>query len=354
MIAEENAKKIYSELGRRIYVQMRDMNVSAGALAGALGIARQSVYDLFKSEDLSVKKLALISEILNYDFFKDIQSKCCPTDNGLVAKSIDRDFYALAGGEYMPIVTSNFRRKNILEGFLKARTHNKPLVLFYDYYLSEDLIEDPLFTFICDTCKIKKPQKNLQKNLTIENALVRIADNQKVMIFNYSGIAYNNIYDDIQKVIQSENKKAILMIPVINEIRHGINGGVEYHGVADDLFVRWKEDANIALFAPNYWRRRELYCAYLGNGVFDKLANGYIKDDEIERRIVDLVVGERVLNITDVEQYNKNGITTITLEYQPATEDELEIIHNNGVNNNPKLSMWFKIKSGILLDHQYK
>ena len=48
-------------------------NINTSELARKIGKTRQNLYDFYKREDVEVKLLLTISEVLNHDFFDDIK-----------------------------------------------------------------------------------------------------------------------------------------------------------------------------------------------------------------------------------------------------------------------------------------
>jgi len=65
-----NYKKIH--IGKLIQAFVRENSINSAELARKIGKTRQNVYDLYKRDDIEVKLLLTLSEVLNHNFFTDI------------------------------------------------------------------------------------------------------------------------------------------------------------------------------------------------------------------------------------------------------------------------------------------
>jgi hypothetical protein len=57
-------------IGQSIKKIVRESNIKDVVFAKNIGKSRQNVYDLYKRNDVEVKLLHTISQVLNYDFFQ--------------------------------------------------------------------------------------------------------------------------------------------------------------------------------------------------------------------------------------------------------------------------------------------
>jgi len=65
-----NYKKIH--IGKLIQSFVKENNINSADLARKIGRTRQNIYDLYKRDDIEVKLLLTISEVLNHNFLEDI------------------------------------------------------------------------------------------------------------------------------------------------------------------------------------------------------------------------------------------------------------------------------------------
>lgn len=339
-------------IGELIRRHMKQKSMSATALANKINIERQSLYDIFNSTHISTSRLVSFCKVLEHDFFADLSNIYCNTNNQLVDKADDGDGFSLIDKDRLPAVNSPFMRSRIVEKFIK-KGKKKLLVIFYDFFNIEDFSETGPIAAVCDACDLTIEEDAHLLTQSYETPAL-IASDKKVQVYCYNGSAYSRVLQEFTQPDKKDKKKKILMIPVMNELQKGVNGGVEYQGIADDLYAIWRDKASFSLFAFNYGRRRELYRAYLCDGIFDRMSREYMIDDNIERQLVDLVVGEGALDVVNVTPPDNNDTITISLAYPPATKEELDVLKNNGVNDNPKLTMWFNIRQNILIDFEYR
>ena len=59
-------------IGEMIKVTFGESGMSMSEFAGKIHASCPDVYSLFKKDDISLKQLRLISEVLNHDFMKDL------------------------------------------------------------------------------------------------------------------------------------------------------------------------------------------------------------------------------------------------------------------------------------------
>lgn len=65
-----DGKKIH--IGKLVQTFVKENRINSAELARNIGKTRQNVYDLYKRDDVEVKLLLAISEVLNHNFFEDI------------------------------------------------------------------------------------------------------------------------------------------------------------------------------------------------------------------------------------------------------------------------------------------
>jgi DNA-binding XRE family transcriptional regulator len=59
-------------IGKLIQTFVKENHINSAELARNIGKTRQNIYDLYKRDDVEVKLLLAISEVLNHNFFEDI------------------------------------------------------------------------------------------------------------------------------------------------------------------------------------------------------------------------------------------------------------------------------------------
>ncbi|MBR5434812.1 MAG: helix-turn-helix transcriptional regulator [Bacteroidales bacterium] len=62
-------------IGKEIRKVMKQRRITVVEVAAMLNLHRQSVYDMLSRDNIDVKRLALISELLDYDFYNALFGK---------------------------------------------------------------------------------------------------------------------------------------------------------------------------------------------------------------------------------------------------------------------------------------
>jgi hypothetical protein len=65
-------------IGKLIQTFVRENNISSAELARKVGKTRQNIYDLYKRDDVEVKLLLTISDVLKHNFIEDLYPSNTP------------------------------------------------------------------------------------------------------------------------------------------------------------------------------------------------------------------------------------------------------------------------------------
>lgn len=316
-------------IGRQIHAKIYQTDKQPEQVAREIGIQRQSLYDIFNSESIKTSRLMDLCKALNYDFFSDLSTVFNHGRDRVISES-DADFNCtLIRKDELRIFSLNYLFDEVVERYGKAET-DKPLVMFF--------AEDSRDTAEEVAARIVKKDESI-----------------KTMI--YDGNNYSKALEEAKEMMQTSGQRVALIIPVINDLRRGVNGGLVYEDVAEDMFRLWRDEAHaIAVKSGRsaYQRRREYYRAYLGDGLFDRLARQFTINDEIEQQLFELSFGYDFLSPTVLISEDKTGYSRIKLSY-PAPDKALQaLLYDNGVNNSPHLDMWIDIRNNMIIDYQYR
>lgn len=316
-------------IGRQIHAKIYQTDKQPEQVAREIGIQRQSLYDIFNSESIKTSRLMDLCKALNYDFFSDLSTVFNHGRDRVISES-DADFNCtLIRKDELRIFSLNYLFDEVVERYGKAET-DKPLVMFF--------AEDSRDTAEEVAARIVKKDESI-----------------KTMI--YDGNNYSKALEEAKEMMQTSGQRVALIIPVINDLRRGVNGGLVYEDVAEDMFRLWRDEAHaIAVKSGRsaYQRRREYYRAYLGDGLFDRLARQFTINDEIEQQLFELSFGYDFLSPTVLISEDKTGYSRIKLSYPEPNKEERALLFDNGVNNSPHLDMWIDIRNNMIIDYQYR
>lgn len=71
-----------THIGHLIETKIREQNLSITDFAKQINVCREYVYKIFKQDTVEINRLKVISNVLNYDFIKEIKpSKVTPLNN---------------------------------------------------------------------------------------------------------------------------------------------------------------------------------------------------------------------------------------------------------------------------------
>lgn len=317
-------------IGRQIHAKIYQTDKQPEQVAREIGIQRQSLYDIFNSESIKTSRLMDLCKALNYDFFSDLSTVFNHGRDRVISES-DADFNCtLIRKDELRIFSLNYLFDEVVERYLKAVT-DKPLVVFF--------AKQPVGTTADD----------------VAARIVRLGEDIKTIV--YTGNNYCTALNEAKEHMQTTGQRVALIIPVTNDLRRGVNGGLVYEDVAEDLFRLWRDEAHAIAVKRGisaYQCRREYYRAYLGDGLFDRLARQFTINDEIEQQLFELSFGYDFLSPTVLISEDKTGYSRIKLSYPEPNKEERALLFDNGVNNSPHLDMWIDIRNNMIIDYQYR
>lgn len=326
-------------LGQEIRKEVQRRGMSATEFADRLCLARQSVYDVFKKRHCATDQLAAICRILDRDFFKELSEQVCAEDIDDDSATVTEMMSSLMPDDCLHCFRLNHMFGEVVDEYLLA-PRTKPLVVFYT---SND-IED----------KIRK------------GVLLRFECSQ-VETMTYRGTDYSQAFSNAEELMASFGHHVILLIPVENSLKLGINGGLAYEDIAEELFQIWHDRIHFVVVdgkKGDYMRRHEMYQAYRRRGVFDRLVssmnevstrvNAAERDEAIGRVLFDLTHGLDILYPTELKEPDETGLSRIQLQLSGLNKSDYELLRNNGINNDPLLSIWIDVRNGYVVDYQYR
>ncbi|MBD5215536.1 MAG: helix-turn-helix domain-containing protein [Bacteroidales bacterium] len=353
-------------IGEEINKEMRRQGMKPADFARALRRERQTVYDIFKKRHIATDTLADICRILNRDFFKDLSiANFNPLD---IDEDEDSDLTeavsALMPENELHAFPNNYILDEVVEEFLLS-DREKPLVIFYTPQLIENRktslqsrVERQVLRLMGnddhDHCCEFRPYATGDSNISVSECKGKLTS---LLLHDTN---YTKAMRLATQMAKHPGRNTILYIPVANgsnEIRRGRTGGLVYEDIAEELFEAWKEAAHF-VYAPALLPRltRELYRAYRRTGTIDCLIERLSKGDDVSMPLYDLIFGHDILEVEEVKEADSTGLARIRV-YYPDTDKMPEklktLMHENGVNDNPRLSMWLDVRNGYLIDFQY-
>lgn len=352
-------------IGEEINKEMRRQGMKPGDFARALRRERQTVYDIFKKRHIATDTLAEICRILNRDFFKELsKANFNPLD---IEEDEDADIKeaisALMPEDKLHSFPENHILEEIVEEFLIS-DREKPLVIFY----TPQLIEDP------KTSLQSRVERQVLRLLGKDDhghccefghnseatGISRSICEDKLTSLMLNGTNYTAAMRMAIQRARRPGQNTILYIPMANGanvIRRGRTGGLVYEDIAEELFETWRGEAHF-VYAPGLRNRinRELYRAYRRMGSIDSLIEYLSKGDDVSMPLYDLIFGHYILQVEEVKEADSTGLSRIKIYYPDSdklSDNFRKLMFENGVNDNPRLSMWLDIRNGYLIDFQY-
>lgn len=352
-------------LGQEIKKEMQRQGMTATGFADKLCLARQSVYDIFKKRHCATDQLATICKILNRDFFKELSGMVAePEDDD---KDMTESMATLMPEDKLHTFKNNYMFKEVYREYLVSE-RTKPLVVFYPKDGSVDL--DKLIYYI--EARDHEPDDRIYKELCHELGFQQWGDGLKSSVapstasLIYTGTNYNRAFNNAIELMSKPGRHVMLYIPVENSLQAGRNGGIVYEDIAEELFAVWKDRLHFVVAEgkdDDYMRKHELYLTYRRKGIFDRLAesmnemsetvNAAQRDEAIGRVLFDLTNGLELIIPSVIKPEDESGLIRMRLNMPKMTPEEKELMLNNGINNDPRMSMWIEVRNGYIVDYQY-
>ncbi len=352
-------------LGQEIKKEVQRRGMTATEFADKLCLARQSVYDIFKKRHCATDQLAIICKILNRDFFKELSGMVAEPEDD--EQEISESISTLMPEDKLHAFKSNYMFTEVFrEYLLSGRT--KPLVVFYPKNGTVNL--DKIISYIDE--RDHEPDDRKHRELSDDLASQQWDDNmnssvsQSIASLIYTGTNYNMAFNNAIELMSKPGRHVMLYIPVENSLQAGRNGGIVYEDIAEELFTIWKDKLHFVVVEgrdDDYMRKHELYLTYRREGIFDRLAdsmnemsetvNAAQRDEAIGRVLFDLTNGLDLIIPSVIKPEDESGLMRLRLNMPKMTPEEKELMRNNGINNDPRMSMWIEVRNGYIVDYQY-
>ena len=352
-------------LGQEIKKEVQRQGLTATVFADKLCLARQSVYDIFKKRHCATDQLATICKILNRDFFRELSGMVAEPDDD--EQEVSESISTLMPEDKLHAFKSNYMFTEVFREYLLSE-RTKPLVVFYpkngtvsiDKIISQaTLMDDEPFTFsyleLCNDMKKQQWDDCIQSRLA-----------QSLVSLIYTGTNYSMAFNNAIELMSKPGRHVMLYIPVENSLQPGRNGGIIYEDIAEELFTIWKDRLHFVVVEgkdDDYMRKHELYLTYRREGIFDRLAesmnemsknvNAAQRDEAIGRVLFDLTNGLDLIIPSVIKPEDESGLIRMRLNMPKMTPEEKELMLNNGINNDPRMSMWIEARNGYIVDYQY-
>ncbi len=347
-------------LGEEIKKEVKRQGMSMEAFADRMCIERQSVYDIFKRAHIATDRLATISSVLNRDFFKELSLLYNST--ATMTEESDNDgtkwLKGLLPDEELHIMLNGEEIDSVVDEYMTA-DRTQPLVVFYaadtdyevDYMLGR--WERKGWKSTGDTAR------DIHRDIMFQDwgNHLRLEQTPHYSVLLYNDTNYFQAIGNAVELMERSGRHIVVVIPVVNALSRGNNGGLVYDDIAEGCFREWSKKAHFVVAQDKdsgYQRRREYYHAYLGDGVIDRLVKEIAKTDGFAQRLFDLVVGSSLLTVIEIMPTDNTGLSRMLLALPAPDSQERELLFANGVNNSPHLDMWIDQRDGHLVDYQYR
>lgn len=353
-------------LGQEIRKEMQRRGMTATEFADKLCLARQSVYDIFKKRHCATDQLANICKILNRDFFKELSGMVGSED--VEEQDVSESMSTLMPEDKLHAFKNNYMFHEVFREYLLSE-RTKPLVVFYPKDDAVDL--DKIIYYIGardqepDDHKYKEMRNDLAFQQWGEGLRSELSPSLASLV--YTGTDYNQAFNNAIEIMSKPGRHVMLYIPVENSLHPGKNGGIVYEDLAEELFSVWKDKMHFVVVDGKhgeYMRKQELYLTYRREGIFDRLADSMNemskkvsaaqRDDAIGKVLFDLTNGLDLIIPSIVKPKYEDGLVRIRLNMPKMTPEEKELMLNNGINNDPRMSMWIEVRDGYIVDYQYR
>ncbi|MCM1139178.1 MAG: helix-turn-helix domain-containing protein [Muribaculum sp.] len=352
-------------LGQEIRKEVQRRGMTATEFADKLCLARQSVYDIFKKRHCATDQLATICKILNRDFFKEL--------SGMVAEPVDEEpdvsesMSTLMPENKLHAFRNNYMFREVFAEYLMSE-RTKPLVVFYPKDGSVDL--DKTIYYI--EARNHEDDDHIHNEMRHDLGLQQWGDELKsslspsIASLIYTGTNYNQAFNNAIELMSKPGRHVMLYIPVENSLMPGKKGGIVYEDIAEELFAVWKDKLHFVVVDSSkgdYLRKHELYLTYRREGIFDRLADSMNemsekmyaskRDNEIGKILFDLTQGLDLIIPSVLKAEDETGLIVLRLNMPKMTMEEKELMLSNGINDEPRMSMWIEVRNGYIVDYQY-
>lgn len=346
-------------IGEEIRREVKRQGLSETEVADKLCIARQSVFDIYKRRHIATDQLAKLCKILNRDFFQDLSAESfgvaeIEEDEAEIKEQVS----ALLPEDELRMFHINYMAHDVIDEYL-AGERKKPLVLFYavdDDEILDKFINQLMLNYGEAECE--DTSRDLHRDIMFQDwgDGLKIKQCPLFTSLTYTGGDYQTAIGNIEELMSAPGRHVILFLPARNELNRGRLGGLVYEDIADDLFRVWRQRAHVAVIEnlrSRYQRNREYYLAYRGEGAIDRLVRDLNARKDVDRRILDLVLGQGLLDVVETMPEDSTGLSRITLRLPVNSSKGKELMFDNGVNNSPLTEMWIELRNGFIVDFQY-
>ncbi len=357
-------------IGEEINKEMRRQGMTLSDFARALHRERPTVYNIFKKRHIATDTLAKICRLLNRDFFKELsrvnfnyQEMAEEDDSPDLKESVS----ALMPEDELHSVPDNYMLEEIVEEFLLS-DREKPLVIFYTPLLPGE--RKPTLQTRIERLALSLWGQEDRKHVcelrqwgpedTDIYMSTCVVDEVKLKSYVLNDKHYRVAMGMAKRSALHEGCRTILYIPIengTNKMRLGRTGGLVYDDIAEELFEAWKDEAHF-VYAPALGPRltRELYHAYRRTGIIDRLIERLTVGDDISMDLYDFIIAHDILEVDEIKEADSTGLSRIKVYYTDCdslSEGKRKHLLENGVNDNPRLSMWIDIRNGYIVDFEY-
>ncbi len=357
-------------IGEEINKEMRRQGMKPADFARALHRERQTVYDIFKKRHIATDTLAEICRVLNRDFFKELSKAnfdLREIEEVEDTEELKESISALMPETELHSVPNNYLLAEIVEEFLLS-DREKPLVIFFTPHLPGDrrpslptrverlalsLWGEKDEEHVCEFLPVGDP------NLDIVRSRLD-AGGHKLESYLLQDDNYTTAIRVAMRSASHAGRHTILYVPILNgsnKMRLGRSGGLIYDDIAEELFEAWKDEAHF-VYAPALLPRltRELYRAYRRMGAIDRLIERLSKGDDISMDLYNQIIACGILEVEEINEADSTGLSRIKVFYTDSdalSETARKHLLANGVNDNPRLSMWIDVRNGYIVDFEY-
>ncbi|MBD5265453.1 MAG: helix-turn-helix transcriptional regulator [Bacteroides sp.] len=357
-------------LGEEINKEMRRQGMTLSDFARALHRERPTVYNIFKKRHIATDTLAKICRVLNRDFFKELsqvnfnyQEMAEEDDSPDLKEAVS----ALMPEDELHSVPDNYMLYDIVEEFLLS-DREKPLVIFYTPLLPGE--RKPTLQTRIERLALSLWGQEDKKHVcelrqwgpedTDIYMSTCVVDEAKLKSYVLNDKHYRVAMGMAKRSALHEGCRTILYIPIengTNKMRLGRTGGLVYDDIAEELFEAWKDEAHF-VYAPALGPRltRELYHAYRRTGVIDRLIERMTNGEDISMDLYYQIIAYDILEADEIKEADSTGLSRIKVYYTDCgtlSECQRKHLLENGVNDDPRLSMWIDIRNGYIVDFEY-
>lgn len=345
-------------IGEEINKEMRRQGMRPGDFASALHRERTTLYDIFKKNHIATDLLADICRVLNHDFFSELShanfdyTEETEEDEAEIREMIS----GLMPESELHAFSKGYMVRDVFEEFLSCE-RAKPMVVFYSPSGKRPTLPTEIQHLAGKLWDDTELAKDVCKPAFSEPGYPHVCRRGNLVSLVLKDRNYANAIKMAEDMSRDKSCHVILYIPIRNSLRPGAAGGLVYEDIAEELFESWQGRAHFVYYCSSrQGLLRQLYQAYRGRGIIDRLIDRFSNNNDVELTLYELILGRSLLSMKEINPDDSTGLSRFKIFYRGFTklgESTKQLMYNNGINDQPRLEMWLDIRNGCLVDFQY-